>query len=478
MAFYNEDQDEEQDPNAPQGGIQTGPQSSAISGAAGTSSNAAQTPNAPDQGSNFVGIKQYLDANKPQAAKLGDQAAGVINQSADAARQGVNALQGEAQNKIQSVASLNDDVSNKLSSTAEALTGDERNTIKDTASAQYKGPKDETGFGDTYTNAAKATNTAKTNIDNSGTEQGRMNLITQINNKPRTQGMNVFDNTLLQAGGGREKLAQAATANQDVKGALDTTTEGIRSQIGRSDDPSTPDVDESAGAIGQTNKAQADAYGKIQSAMSNWQNSFNPKVDQARNDLIGQQNAVTGDLSDNMYGLDQGTLDFLGLQDGQNAYDINFNNYLNQVSPDQINAANVASAEDHARYSALADLAGISPDQLMLKPEDAGKAGTAPKFTADKDKLKADLGAKDKVFNAGYKEQPATQSLPHVASWIDRSGLLSGRSMQAVEAQLNEWKAQGFPGSVSKTYYDEIMPSIQQWKGNNHAGNVVKKNKG
>lgn len=439
MAFYNEDDEDQQDPNQIQGGVQTGPQSSAISGAAGTSSNAAQTPNAPDQGSNFVGIKQYIDANKPQAAKLGDQAAGVIDTSADQARQGVSALQNEAQNKIQSVASLSDDVSNKLS-TAEALTGDERNLIKNTASAKYKGPKDETGFGDTYTNAAKATNTAKTNIDNSGTEQGRMNLIGQINAKPRTQGMNVFDNTLLQAGGGREKLAQAAHKNQDVKSALDQTTEGIRNQIGRADDPSTPDIDESSGAIGQTNKAQADAYGKIQTAMDGWKNSFTPKVGQARDNLLAQQNAISDDFGEDMYSLDQGTLDMLGLKDGQNSYNLNFNNYLNQVSSDQINAANVASNEDYARYGALADLAGVSPEEFILKQENIGQAGKMPTFGANKEKLAADLAAAEEAS----KKQFAIDK-----TFGDQDALLSSFGFLPYQRANDIAGAQGMVDSIS-----------------------------
>lgn len=454
MSYYDEEEEGQLDPNAPP---VIGGQSSTISGqGAAPGSGPGKTPDSPG---NFVGIKQYLDANKPQASKLGDQASNVINTSADQARQSVTSLKNEADNTIKSVNSLDESVSNKLQNAAETLGDDERSTIKQTASAKYSGPKDETGFGETYTNAAKATNTAKANIDNSGTEQGRMNLITQINSKPRTQGMNVFDNTLLQSGGGREKLAQAASANQDVKTALDTTSQDIRSKIGQADE--------------QTTAAQSDAYKKIQDAMGAWQASFDPKVEQARQALISQQNAVTRDLGDNQFGLDQGTLDFLGLQEGQNVYDVDFKNYVNQVSPDQINAGNIASEQDYARYAALADLAGVDP--TVLNPNNKALAGTAPKFASDKEKLKTDLATKDKAFRNAYSEKSATEVIPEVNSWLTRSGVLNGKSMEQVENQLNQWQAEGFPG-MSIYYYQEIMPTITQWKSNQHRGNVVKKN--
>lgn len=388
MAFYQDDDEEQQDPNAQQGGVATSGESGVI-GASGTGASGPQaTTNTPDKASNFVGISQYLNANKPQAAKLGDQTAGVINNSADQARQGVGALNQEAQDKIKAVNPLADDIKGKLSSGAEALSAGERGTIKDTAAAQYKGPQNEMGL-NSYQNAAKATKTATGNIDNSGTEQGRMNLIGQVNAKPRTQGMNTFDNALLQAGGGREKLAQAASANQDVKGALDQSAQNIRGQIGRLDDPSTPDVDESAGAMGTTAKAQADAYKQIQDAMGAWKTGFQPKVKSAQDALVAQQNAITGDLGDNPYDLTQESLDLYGLGEGTNIYNTDLNKYLSLANVGDINADNVASAEDYARYAALADLSG--EQNLMLNPENASKAGTAPKMSINRDLLQSDL---------------------------------------------------------------------------------------
>jgi hypothetical protein len=401
LAFYNNEEDEnELDPNN-QGLAQTSPGSGVIAGQGSVASpqTADKTP-APDKPGNFVGISQYLNANKPQAAKLGDQTAGVINQSADQARQGIATLNQEADQKIKPISALDQGLVQKINTGAETLSADERNLAKQTASAKYTGPKQISDFGDTYTNASKATQAAANNINNSGTEQGRMNLISQVNSKPRTQGMNVFDNTLLQAGGGREKIANAASANQNLTGEFQGATENIQNKIGRADDPSTPDIDESSGAIGQTAKSQTDAYKTIQDALTGWKSGFTPKVSQAQQALIDQQNKITQDLGDNQFDLQGEALEALGLGRGQKIYDLDLKSYLNTVSPTEITAANTATAEDYARYAALADLAG--EQDLLLKPEDISKSGTAPKPGANKEKLTEDLAKKEAAYNSAF----------------------------------------------------------------------------
>lgn len=479
MAFYDEEEDElnQQDPNA-QGGVATSGESGVISGQSGSGgSGAGNSPLSPDKPSNFVGIKEYLDANKTQAGKLGDQTAQVINTSADEARQGVGALNSAADNSIKATNSLGAGILGKISTGAEALSGDERNQVKQTASAKYTGPKTEADLGDAYTNAAKTTQTATNNINNSGTEEGRMNLISQVNSKPRTQGMNVFDNTLLQAGGGREKLAQASTANQDVKGSLDAATQSIRDRIGRGDDPNTPE-DESAGAIGQTNKAQSEAYSQIQNAMNAWKSGFTPKVSQAQQNLTGTQQRVANDLGNDQLGLDQETMDLFGLSEGQRVYGLNFSDYLNSVSPGDVNASNVASNEDYARYGALADLAG--EQDLMLKPEDATKAGTAPKFAADKEKIKSDISKKEAAYVEAYNNKPSgiSADMPGF-SFVDASMNPAGLTPK----QIEEW---WIPTMKSGDLYS-VAPQIQQAvasveaqlkniKSNLGYNNLIKKN--
>lgn len=452
MAFYDEDDEDNLNQDEEGGGVATSGQSSLITG--GDAGAAAGSANAPDKSSNFVGLNQYLNANKPQAAKLGDQAAGVINNSANEAKNSVNSLNQAASEQIKPTQSLGSSIFDKLNQGAENLSQDEKSQLKSTAGAQYTGPKTVADFGDTYSNAQKATKTAAQNIDDSGTEQGRMNLITQVNNKPRTQGMNVFDNALLQAGGGREKIDQAAKANQDVKGSLDIATANIQNQIGRADDPNTPQ-DESAGAIGQTNKAKNEAYTNIQNALNNWKSSFTPKVTQAQNDLIGLQNRVQSDLQDNQYNLDQETLNLFGLNEGQQIFDTNLNEYLQGASPSDINASNVASTQDYARYAALADLAG--EQDLMLKPEDAQKSGKLPSISVDKDRLMKSISDKNNKYQNEFNSLP-------VADF--GAGPLTPKQLKEGIAQYRQIAQE--PGMAG--YYgrkaDEMQAAYNNWEKN------------
>ncbi len=387
MAFYADDDEEQQEGQGQQGPVPPAVQSSTIAGQ-GSAPGAAPAQAKADKSGSFVGLNKYLNANKTQASKLGDQTAGVINQSADQARQGVGALNQAADQQIKGVNALDQSVLGKIQTGAETLTQQERDLAKQTASAKYTGPKSVSDFGDTYANAQKATQAATQNIQNVGTEAGRMGLISQVNAKPRTSGMNTFDNALLQAGDGRQKLATAAQTNQDVPGILDTATQGIDSKV--------------SNAMGQTNQAQSQASKTIQDALGAWKQGFTPKVQQAQSEFAGKQNRISQDLSDDVF--NQETLDMLGLGEGQKLMDFNLNDYLKTGSASDINANNVASDEDFARYSALSDLAG---DKDMILDQSKKGAAVNP-FNFDKERFTKDVETKDKANTDKYNNDYAT----------------------------------------------------------------------
>lgn len=484
MAFYRDPMKEQEDEN--ESGVEsTSPGSAMISGQNGATG-AQKAGGSQDRSSSFAGIHQYLEANKNQGAKLGDQTAGIINQSAQDARTRVGELQSEADRVIKPVQALSDDVKSKIAGSAESLSAQERQQVKNTASARYTGPANETGFGDIYTNAQKATQKATENINNADTEQGRMNLVTQINSRPRTSGMNVFDNALLQAGGGREKIAQAANQNQGVKSALDQTSQAIRNRIGRADDLNTKDIDESSGVIGATDKAQADAYKSVQDALNVWKQGFQPKVGQAQQSLIDQQNRVARDLGDNPFGLDQETLDLFGLSEGQRVFDADLATYLKSVNPGDINAANVATAEDYARYSALADLAGER--DLMLRPEDAAKAGTAPRFGVDQERLQKDLAAKQAAFDDLARQTTlASTQRAGDEDWATASGTVNlldylTRGDQAIAVGPAKYWSSGMSiisdagAQAESAAKSDLARQIKSWLEANGYNQVLKKN--
>lgn len=467
MAFYNSQDEEDQDPNLQQGQT-TGPQAGIISGQGTTAMPGGGAPaSSPDHPGNFVGIQQYINANKPQAAKLGDQTANVVNESANQARSGVQELNQAAEQQIHPVQGLSQDVSQKLSSTPEALSNDERNQIKQVKSAQYNGPMQAADISDAFAKASGLQQKAVQNLGNTSTEAGRMNLISQVNNKPRTQGMNVFDNALLQSGGGREKLSEVANANQDVKGVLDQASQGIQQKA--------------QDAQSQTQAANADANKKIQDALAAWKSGFQPKVQDAQNNLVNMQNAVTGDLGDNQLKLNKSTMDLLGLNGGQSIYNLNLSDYLNPANIGDINANNVASAEDYARYGALADLSG--EQNGILNPANASMAGSAPQYSANKSKLAQDIENAKSAYNQAYHTDKANYQDPNLPPTIPGAGHgaehFYDKTPEEIETQIlpgleQTIKEQNLgPGTSMYDLVQQMKSKLANWKNSYGLNNQI-----
>lgn len=478
MAFYKDEEEEGQDPASQQGGVSLGGETATLSPGAGGGGQGPMGPQgaagAPDKSGNFVGITKYLNANKPQAAKLGDQAAGVIDTSANQARDSVNTLNQEADEKIKGTGSLGADILGRIKTGAETLSDQERDVAKKTAAAQYTGPKAVTDLSN-YQGAQKATQTATQNIQNSGTEEGRMGLISQINSKPRTQGMNVFDNALLQAGGGREKLSQAAERNKDVPQALDLASQNAQTKIGRADDPTTPE-NEAAGAIGQTAASKDEAYKTIQDSLAAWKQGFQPKVTDAQNRIAQQRASLVGDVGDNQLDLDQETLDLLGIRAGQGIYDLKLADYLGNTSPSDITAEGVAGDEDFARDAALSDLAGQAG---LLDQSKRGEAGKAPTLAADKERLRSDLTGKEQAYQQAYtgaRGGSVTTNSVLGAMGLDPANPLGAQLFNATPQEIEQvWIPKFANGSDG--YLRSKAPLLEQalakWKGDNFSGNVV-----
>jgi hypothetical protein len=388
LAYFNDPQDDENqqaNPNAP---APIGPQGSGTIQGGGSAPGGAQapaSPKAPDHASNFVGISQYLNANKPQAQKLGDQASGVITNSANDARTSVNDLNNTFNQKAGSATSIDPNILGKVNQ-AETLGEPEKQQIKTAYSAQYQGPNSLTDLGDQYNIAGKKLNTAKQNVEAAGTEGGRQNLITQINEKPRTQGVTNFDSVLLQAGGGREKLNQAATANKDV--SQDLLAQG-----------NVAATQKAADIKSQTDATRTATQNAVGGAQTSLGDSISQRLKEMQTGLTARNNQITQDLGNDAYSLDADTLNDFGLTEGQRSYGLNPMDYWHQGDISQINNANVANQDEYARAAALADLSG---GQSLLNPNDVSQAGTAAQYMSgkiDKDKLLGDLGAKDTDYN-------------------------------------------------------------------------------
>ncbi len=383
MAYYNDPQDEEQNANQP---AQTGPSSSVITGTPGNapSSPTGTSSASPDKSGNFVGLQTYLNANKPQAAKLGDQASGIVQNSVNDARNSVSGLNDTFNQTVdQNTVKENQDALNTVGTGAEKLTADQRAELKKDYGAQYQGPNNLNELSD-YQGTLNKQNLAGQNLQSTGSEAGRMGLVNQINSAPRTRGDSLFDSMLLQKGPGRDQLLNVASQNKDVPGLLDkaqTAAQGT-AQTGKD----------------TTKKTQADTLSAVQNALSAWQSGFQPRLQAAQN--TDQQKAATDELANGNRQLDESTRSLLGLSPGQTVYNTDLSKYLNPFSPTDVTAANVATPEDYARYGALADLSGEAAP--YLNQADVSKAGTAPQFSADQAKLQNDLGTAKGTYDKAY----------------------------------------------------------------------------
>lgn len=427
MAYFRDD--ENQDQNENQGnGVATSQQSGTIdSGSGAPQGNQANTP---DKGSNFVGLKSYLNANKNQAQKLGDQTAGVISNSAQDARTGLNSLNdtfnqqagGPVQNNQLALGKLNQ---------AESLNDQEKADLKKQYNAQYTGPNSLMDLQDQYNQVGQKINKAQTNVNSAGTEEGRKNLITQVNEKPRTQGVTNFDSLLLQTGGGREKVGAAADQNKDLNSEL-------LNQNNISAQQKAADIKTQNDSI--RNQTQSAVSGANQSLSQ----SLAQRLKEMQGNIVNQNNSIMNDLGDNAYGLNQENLDRYGITAGTNSYGLNPIDYFKQGDAGAVNTSNVAKAEEYARAQALAQIAG---GESLLDPANVSQADTASQYMGgvDKQKFLSDLAKRKGDYVGsygveGYSGQPSVTNPNFINSVVpfdrlDNGGrgyvdLLTGKSTQ------------------------------------------------
>jgi hypothetical protein len=429
LAYYaNNELDENEDELQEGGPQQVGPSGSTVigadSGAQAAGPKASATPS-PDNPGNFVGIKDYLNANKPQAEKLGSQASSVIDNSANDARSSLSSLNDTFNQQAGTAISADPNAMAKINE-AEKLNAQEKEQLKKQYSAQYQGPNSLQDLGDQYNDAGKKLTTAKTNVESSGTEQGRQGLITQINSKPRTAGITNFDSALLQSGSGREKVADAANRNKDVTGDLLGQT-NLAAQQKASDLKSQNDA-----VRNQTQSAIGGATDSFSQALSK-------KVQDALSKTVNQNNAIAQDITD--LNLDESTMGAYGLNSGDRTYGLNLADYYTPGDVNGINNANIADQTDYARYLALSQIAGIDPATLNLG--DASKAGTAPTIRFNADGFNSDRAAKQKSYENFYNNQ--------------KGGVLAPSDISAVDTAMNVFTG----GGASGNYITSVLSGIQ-----------------
>lgn len=362
MAFYFGQEDENVLANAPQASKQSSVISSGQIAPETAAANTASANNARTNPGNFVGISQYLDANKPQAANLANQVGGVITGASDAARSELQNKASETEQGIKSNTVGYDqaavDQLNKDASKADV------NKLQGLKTANYQGP---TSLGniDSLGRAQQA-------AANADTEEGRRALVGDLyKDQPLKKGALTFDNLLLQASPESKGTLSEAQKKANVGGLeKDIAAEKAR-------------LESAAGQAKETTaKTAADTRKAIADAQKGFETGLQGRVDQTRAQAAADSQAALDRLRAGKPGAGLAAakdLELLGIN--QDQYDKllkagSSGQTGNILDPSGINAANVASADDYARYNVLKRLA----EGGNFLGDDASQAG---KYNSD-----------------------------------------------------------------------------------------------
>lgn len=374
MAFVQDD--EELDPNAPPS---TGGDSGVISGTGGSSSTKAPTsPNAPGgMPGNFVGIQQYLDANKPQSEKLAGQVGSYVTDLGDTARKTTSEQKGLFDKAVSdNTVNFNQDLYNQAQNNAEQVDSDaaKKAEFQKMYGAQYKGPESFTGS--TYDIASSNANKAAIDAANqTKNEEGQRQLVSGLQKKTAGYtgtGAQAFDSALLQAApSARGILSDASSKQSDLKANLDA----IKAEEDKNASTASSDTN-TTGQRFQSTFGNQNIQKQIEDALTKRAGTQNQASKDSTKAIIQKlQNgeALTdAEIAQSGLGGNASVSPYSSIQDYKN-YVPDLSQYFSTVEPN-ITGQQVANPEEYARYAALNDLTGQNANYLT----NPALAGTAP----------------------------------------------------------------------------------------------------
>ncbi len=440
MAYYNPDEEEQEE----QGPIATGAESGVLSAGAEASSAGDAAGGPVKKAEPFVGISQYINANKPQSEKLASQVVGKIDEKA----QGVDSALSSAQNSFNQAADsqkveADEGLFGAVKSNAESVVGDAGKASQFTKlrDASYSGPQSiqDIDSGAAWGGIQSALQKAKQAKEAAGTEAGRMGLIKEVSNNPRqSQGALTFDNLLLQSNPNAAGMLQNAGASLNdadarISGAAESAAQKAKDIAAANAAVSS----QAKGAVksGFDNLFGAEAgadgkYGTADDVNLNLSGSLSARAQAAKQ----AQSDAYGSLYENLRKNDLSAEDYsaLGLNPNDKTYRANLLDYLSPNQDADIRTS--AGDEDYARQAALASLMGDESGPTILNEATdrslmgkAGKgyefnnAGLSEKISADKQDYKNEY---NDIFNSGAdKSDPAMRdSQQKVIDWIYNDG--------------------------------------------------------
>lgn len=320
----------------------------------------------------YANIQSYLDANKDQADTMGTQISSNIENKGSEAKTAVEGFGAKAPKVAEydpnaalgRVTSLNDQ--EKQDYRTQRQTGG------------YSGPQSvdqADGYADTQKKAMEAATLAK----NAASETGQQQLLKDTYARPNySAGQNKLDQVLLQGSAGSKAALQGASAKYSN---LDQLFNDAQTNVGTSINTAKEQALKNKENISAAEKAaRENLINPIQQRAAE-QNAYNQA-------LISR---AQGDLTDETVAAD--LLAQLGLNEGQNLFDLNLGNYLG-TDATQVGLNQAANADERAKYAALASL---FEDESMNQIDANGKAVTPISF--DKARFDKDVGSKQNELN-------------------------------------------------------------------------------
>jgi Txe/YoeB family toxin of Txe-Axe toxin-antitoxin module len=382
MAYYSDDEEQQVGGSGgetgagaiskPGSGIVSGGTTGGQGGAAPAAEAKQSTPG--NTASPFVGIKEYLNANKQQSGKLGGQVGGFVGGRVDQANE---ALKGAEQNFGQQVdqntVKLDQNLLNEIKADPTKVAADQAK-LQQAKNMQkaYSGPTDFQS-NQAYQAAAPTVQKAQTTAENLGTAQGQKQILTDQQLETRggkvNRGAATLDQALLQASPeAKEALKPTQEKAAGLKNTIDQTIQNAMNKVSGAQQ-------QSAASNKQLNDLYNQQFQSQQQALSQRAAQANQEVQQYNEALKGR--LYNGDVTDQdlaYLGINRNDFNSLrgdfeqyvpneGLGGYTNPGLTQFQNYMQANAPGAT-AQNVASAEDYARAQALSQLAGFGGDYL------------------------------------------------------------------------------------------------------------------
>lgn len=390
MAYYEQDDDEQQaDPDAP---VPVGPsEPSTISGqgSAGANAGPANAAEAPSGGSSgspgqFVGIQQYLDANKAQTTGLARDVSGYVSDLGNQARSQLESGQNSFNQDVErNTIGLNQGLFDEAKGDPNSVAQDQAKLqeFKKQRDASYQGPSS-FAQSDYFQPITQAIQKATTAGANTATEAGQKDLLARIQQAKKgkvNQGALAFDASLLQSDpNSRNILAETRKGLEDIPQKLSAAEQAAIEKV--SGAKQTTDATKAAiqgafsGDTGLQSLLQKDVEGRAQNAIGQSKEQADQTMQLLKSG--GEPSDAQLDILDisrDQWNQLVGNRSYLQSTYGVNPY-ADFSTYGTVKNPEtQINSQNIATADDYARYAALNQLMDTQNNFLS----DPSQAGTA-----------------------------------------------------------------------------------------------------